>query len=68
MVCKGICIRYKAKGGGIQGRYATGQSRCDMCDGIWIMWEGHYCPCCNHKLRKSPRKRSSKEKFVKVRM
>ncbi len=60
MTCKGICSRYQAFGMKNGGRYLDGQSRCDMCDGIWIRWDGLYCPCCSHKLRKKPRKSISK--------
>ena len=64
MTCNGICHRYKAVGGGTSGRYSIGQSKCVICNGIWIIWKGTFCPCCHYKLRKNPRKRTS----IKVRM
>jgi hypothetical protein len=54
MVCKGICIRHKASGPIISGRYATGQKRCQICE-IFIKWDGLWCPCCGCRLRIGPR-------------
>ena len=54
MVCKGICIRYKAhKPFGI-GRYANGQKRCQVCN-MFRNWDGIFCPCCGYRLRNGPR-------------
>jgi len=32
-----------------QGRYATGQKRCQICE-IFIQWDGLVCPCCSYRL------------------
>ena len=38
MVCRGICIRFKASGKSInEGRYIKGQKRCQRCDTIFIL-------------------------------
>jgi uncharacterized Zn finger protein (UPF0148 family) len=50
MPCKGICIRHKA----ISNYYANGQKRCKIC-GLFIKWDGLFCPCCGHRLRARPR-------------
>ena len=48
------CLRYKAKKPVGIGRYESGQSRCKKC-AIYINYNGIKCPCCNVRLRKSPR-------------
>jgi len=60
MVCKNICVDYKAKKpvGGM--RYLAGQKRCKSCD-VFLNWEGIRCPCCSTKLRAGPRRRSLKD-------
>ncbi len=65
MACKGICSRYKAKLIDYMPRYAFGQKRCATCN-IFIFWDGLTCPCCNYKLRLSPRKGKYKEKFLEI--
>ena len=65
MVCKGICSRYKAKWVAYMPRYAFGQKLCNTCD-IFIFWDGLSCPCCNYKLRLSPRKGKYKKKFLEI--
>ena len=54
MTCKGICIRHKAFGPIIYGRYATGQKRCQICE-LFIKWYDLSCPCCGYRLRVRPR-------------
>lgn len=54
MTCKGNCSRYKASKPVGAGRYASGQSRCQICE-IFIKVEGLWCPCCGYRLRKKPR-------------
>jgi len=63
MVCKNICIDYKAKKpvGGM--RYLDGQKRCQNCD-LFIHWEGIRCPCCSTKLRAGPRRKGLKQMMV----
>ena len=62
MVCKGICIRHKAQKPVSQGRYATGQKRCQVCE-IFIKWGGLWCPCCGYRLRTKPRNLKFKAKL-----
>jgi len=55
MVCKGICIKYKAgKIYGQNNRYEVGQKRCSVCE-LFIIWDGKHCPCCGYMLRTNPR-------------
>ena len=61
--CTGKCKNYKAQYSGRTGRYVSGQRRCQNCE-VFIQWEGLYCPCCNSKLRCSPRNREGKEKYL----
>ncbi|WP_316505920.1 hypothetical protein [Nitrosopumilus sp.] len=61
--CGGICHRYKAKKIHNVGRYISGQKRCNLC-GIFIYWEGLFCPCCGYRLRMGPRNGKYKEKFL----
>ena len=62
MTCNGVCIRYKAKKPTGEGRYASGQKRCQVCS-MFLNWEGFWCPCCNFRLRATPRNTSFKKKF-----
>ena len=65
--CNGICNRYRAKKPVYAGRYVTGQKRCNSCE-IFINWDGLWCPCCNYRLRQSPRGGKYKEKFLKAKL
>jgi hypothetical protein len=58
MACKGICIRYKAA----SNHYANGQKRCQVC-GLFIKWDGLWCPCCRGRLRTGPRRFKLKSKL-----
>jgi len=59
--CGGVCQRYKAPMPAYnQSRYEIGQKRCTMC-GIYVEYEGLFCPCCNFRLR--THRRSSKDKL-----
>lgn len=65
MPCKSKCDKWKAKKPlPPLTRYSEGQKYCNTCM-IFIMWNGLYCPCCNYRLRESPRnskvKRAHKE-------
>jgi len=62
MVCKDICLKYKAKGVFLNGRYIDGQKRCNSCD-IFIHWDGIWCPCCGFRLRTKPRYKKRKTKL-----
>lgn len=73
MSCNQICKKYKATGSPAQGRYSSGQKRCQNCE-IYIIWHGHaddpqglLCPCCKVRLRTKPRNKNYKDKH-KVRM
>jgi len=46
-----------------QGRYATGQKRCQICE-IFIQWDGLMCPCCSYRLRLKPRNMKSKIRLL----
>ncbi len=67
MVCKGICIKFKAIGKSKgMGRYIEGQKRCQHCD-IYINWNiSAFCPCCGTRLRYKPRNGKLKLKFDKA--
>jgi hypothetical protein len=54
--CRGICFRHKIKKPRASlSRYLDGQKRCQVCQ-IFMQWDGGIrCPCCNSKLRTSPR-------------
>ena len=60
MVCKGICVRYKADRPKSGMRYISGQKRCQQCE-TYIIWKGLRCPCCGYRLS---RPRSSKYKLA----
>ena len=62
MGCKGICLRHKARGAFLGGRYKNGQKRCQVCD-LFIVWSGLWCPCCGYKLRSKPRNLKYRQKF-----
>ena len=49
-----------------QGRYATGQKRCQICE-IFIQWDGLVCPCCRYRLRLRPRNMKSKIRILNSR-
>lgn len=63
--CNNVCYRYKAKKPNSIGRYLSGQKRCNSC-GVFINWDGLWCPCCNYKLRLAPRSSKYKQKYVKA--
>jgi len=66
MPCKGICLKHKAIGSFIGGRYNNGQKRCQRCD-LFMVWNGQFCPCCGVKLRSKPRNKEYKVKLRKAR-
>ena len=61
--CNGICQKFKAKKPMKGGRYDFGQKRCNSC-GIFINYEGLFCPCCNIRLRQTSRYTKLKEKTI----
>lgn len=65
MGCNGICVKYKEPKPLGVSRYSVGQKRCNLCD-VYIKWDGKFCPCCNMRLRGTPRYIKRKEKFLKV--
>lgn len=62
--CNGICHRYKAPRPIGSSRYGIGQKRCNHCN-IFMEWDGLFCPCCNLRLRQSPRSSKCKKRFLK---
>ena len=50
-----------------QGRYATGQKRCQICE-IFIQWDGLVCPCCSYRLRLKPRNMKTKIRLLENRI
>ncbi len=64
MVCKGTCVRYKAKRSNLPYnlRYVSGQKRCSVCE-IYIDWDGNACPCCGFTLRTKPRNTRDRRKL-----
>lgn len=62
MVCKNICMKYKAEGRGHLPRYVLGQKRCQICE-IFIVWDGNNCPCCSFRLRVKPRGKKTKAQY-----
>jgi hypothetical protein len=65
VICNGTCRRYKVTKPTDNGRYMVGQKRCNSC-AIFIRWDGIFCPCCNCRLRVSPRNGFLKRKFLDV--
>jgi hypothetical protein len=65
LVCKNICLQYQAQKHGNEGRYEKGQKRCQTC-GIFLNWEGNFCPCCGYRLRGKPRNTKYKDKMRTV--
>jgi|TARA_R110000824_G_scaffold123929_2_gene282113 hypothetical protein len=62
MGCKGLCERMKAQKPQSGSRYGAGQKRCQVC-GVYIVWEGVWCPCCSYRMRSKPRAKTFKEKL-----
>lgn len=50
--CKGTCTNYPHKRGAGQGVYSKGYKRCRPCS-IYVIWGGHFCPCCGCRLRRN---------------
>jgi hypothetical protein len=68
IVCKGVCVKFKAKDYKGYKRYALGQKLCPIC-GIFITYNDTRCPCCKCKLRITPkgskaRKQNAAKNFV----
>ena len=62
MVCKGICVRHKALKPVGNGRYSSGQKRCQVCE-LFLRWDGFWCPCCGYRLRTGPRNTKCKNEL-----
>jgi len=56
--CKGKCVNFKATRPTNGNYYASGYSRCNVCD-IFLTPEGTrdglFCSCCNIRVRTRPR-------------
>ena len=63
--CNGICNKYHKSARYGKGRYLNGQKRCNVCE-IFVEWDGLWCPCCNNRLRLSPRSSKNKAKFLEI--
>lgn len=66
-VCRGHCERFYKfeKQGGNQKLYELGAKRCNVaCNGIYVKWDGTFCPCCQGRLRSRPRKSKLKKKLL----
>ena len=63
MVCKGICSNpiYEKKKS-VRGAYKLDYKRCTQCD-IFIKWDGIFCPCCNNRMKHSPKKSSARQAY-----
>jgi len=61
MVCRNICIRFKATKDRRSSYYVQGCKRCQTCE-IFIKWRGTRCPCCQRPLRTKPHNRKGKHK------
>ncbi len=79
-ICHGECKKYRVNKPTKKGRYASGQTRCQICD-IWIDYRGAhvadgspatknstgwYCNCCNYRLRQNPRNIEYKARLRKL--
>ena len=53
-VCKVICIRYTEEKIANGLKYSSGYKRCTYCS-LFVKTIEIRCPCCNAKLRTSPR-------------
>ena len=75
--CTGKCKKFRVMKPTGQGRYSSGQGRCQICD-IWINYrgahtkdgypanidsEGWVCNCCNYRVRRNPRNIKYKAKI-----
>lgn len=67
-LCKGKCIQFKALKPANGNRYASGQSRCQVCE-IFLTEQGVIdnlrCRCCNFRVRNKPRNSFAKERYYK---
>ncbi len=62
--CIRNCQKFKAHKPPLgMSRYAIGQKRCQFCE-IFMQWDGLKCPCCGRQLRRIPRSRKGKEKYL----
>lgn len=68
-LCKGKCIQFKAPKPANGIRYASGQSRCQVCE-IFLTEQGVIdnirCKCCNYRVRNKPRNSLIKEKYYET--
>jgi len=64
--CKGKCLNFKATRPVNGSWYASGYSRCNVCD-IFVTPEGvrdgRFCNCCNIRVRTKPRAAAGKERY-----
>ena len=74
--CSGMCKKHTVKKPSNQGRYESGQCRCQTCD-VWLDYHGchlkdqspaipdrnvgWFCNCCNYRVRRRPRNKKYKD-------
>ena len=64
-LCIGKCVEFQARKPTYGKRYELGQKRCQMCD-QWVLYDGARCPCCNYRLRTSPKSRTSEKNVSRI--
>jgi hypothetical protein len=63
MGCSGLCEKYRAGRASSRLHYISGQKRCQYCS-LFIKTTKNRFPCCNYKLRLSPRSSKHKHRFL----
>jgi len=63
--CNGNCKKFHVTRKFGKQRYLEGQKRCNTCE-IFLKWDGLWCPCCNNRLRLSPRNGKNKVRFLET--
>lgn len=73
MSCKGRCDSpvfrrtHNIKGlGGSKSSYSEGWKKCTLCE-ISVFTIALYCPCCDYRLRSTPRSAKARKMLVEVR-
>lgn len=64
-----ICLKYRVKREFGKSPFENGSKYCKRCgnaeeEGIYIKWEGLFCPCCGFKLRIKARHKRNPPKHV----
>lgn len=72
-ICNGKCKEYKAKRSWKKkngrlvnfGYYALGYKKCSHC-GLFLDFEGRFCPCCHVQLKTRPSDRLLKQRLLEA--